>query len=136
MCPGEVFHLQRQCQQTHKLIVELGTICLSNIFTQYGNQFHTKKNGIKTGGNHSVSLANINVRYILQLTADLLSEAELFRRFVNDITWITASETSNGGIRPALTSVFAHSDLELTFRQTCTADQTGVVEFLDVSSSP
>jgi len=36
-----------------------------------------KKNGILTGDNHSVSLANIAVHYILQQIAVVLNEAEL-----------------------------------------------------------
>jgi len=43
------------------------------------------------------------------------------------------SKLSNESIQQALTSAFANSDLELTFRQACTADQKGEVEFLDVN---
>ena len=39
----------------------------------------------------------------------------------------------NDRIRKALTSAFANSGLELTFRQACTAEQTGEVEFLEVN---
>ena len=82
---------------------------------------------IKTGDNHSVSLTIISLQYTLQLIAGLLSVTELFRRFINEIITITASDTSNERIRQALTSAFTHSGLELTFRQACTADQTGEV---------
>ena len=92
-----------------------------------------KKNGIITGDNHSVSLANIAVHYILQPIADVLNEAELFRRFIDDIIWISASEISNERIRQTLTSAFENSGLELTFRQACTAEKMGEVEFLDVN---
>ena len=44
---------------------------------------------------------------------------------------IATSKLSNENIRQALTSAFANSGLELTFRQACTADQKGEVEFLD-----
>jgi len=64
---------------------------------------------------------------------DVLNEAELFRRFIDDIIWISASEISNERIRQALTSAFENSGLELTFRQACTAEKTGEVEFLDVN---
>ena len=63
----------------------------------------------------------------------LTREAELFRRFIDDIIWIARSKSSNESIRQALTSAFANSGLELTFRQACTADQKGEVEFLDVN---
>jgi len=79
-------------------------------------------------------LTNIAVHYILQpIIAGVLREAELFRRFIDDIIWIARSESSNENIRQALTSVFADSGLELTFRQTSTADQKGEVEFPDAA---
>jgi len=92
-----------------------------------------KKNGNITGDNHSVSLANIAVHYILQPIADVLNEVELFPRFIDDIIWISASEISNERIRQALTSAFENSGLELTFRQACTAEKTSEDEFLDVN---
>ena len=81
--------------QARKIIIELNKICLNNVVTQYGDQLYIQKNGIITIDNHSVSLANIAVHYILQPIADVLNEAELFRRFIDDIIWISASEISN-----------------------------------------
>ena len=94
---------------------------------------YTQKNGIITGDNHLVSLANYAVHYILQLITDVLNEAELFRRFIDDIIWISASEISNERIWQALTLAFENNGLELTFRQAYTAKKTGEVEFLDVN---
>ena len=94
---------------------------------------YIQKNGIITGDNHSVSLANIAVHYILQPIADVLNEAEPFRRFIDDIIWISASDASNERIPQALTSAFENSGMELTFRQACTPEKTGEVEFLDVN---
>ena len=120
--------------EARKIIVKLNKICLNNVVTQYGDQLYIQKNGIITGDNHSVSLAaNIAVHYILQPIADVLNEAELFRRIIDDINWISASEISNECIRQALTSAFENSGLELTFQQACTAEKTGEVEFLDVN---
>ena len=71
----------------------------------------------------------------LHPTADwgCANEAELFRRFDDDVIWISASEISHGRIRQALTSGFPNSGFKLTFRQSCTAEKTGEAEFLDVS---
>jgi len=63
----------------------------------------------------------------------VLREAALFRRFIDDIIWIATSKLSKEIIRQALTSAFANSGLELTFRQAWTADQKREVEFLDVN---
>jgi len=87
-----------------------------------------------TSDNHSVSLANISVHYILQPIAGVLREAALFHRFIDDIIWIATSKLSNENIGQALTSAFANSGLELTFRQACTADQKGEVKLLDVNN--
>jgi len=94
----EAFQLQHQCA---KIIVKLNEISLNNVVTQYGDQLYTQKNRIVTGDNHSGSLANIAVHYILQPIAGLLREAALFRRFINDIIWIATSKLSNENIGQA-----------------------------------
>jgi len=71
--------------EARTIIVELNKISLNNVVTQYGDQLYIQKNGIITGDNHSVSLANITVHYILQPIADVLNEAEHFHRFIDDI---------------------------------------------------
>ena len=53
--------------EARKIIVELNKICLNNVVTQYGDQLYIQKNGIITGVNHSVSLANIAVHYDIQV---------------------------------------------------------------------
>jgi len=63
----------------------------------------------------------------------VLREAALCPRFIDDIIRIATSKSSNENIREALTSAFANRGLELTFRQACTGDQTGEVEFPDVN---
>ena len=65
----------------------------------YGDQLYTQTNGIITNDNHSVSLANSAVRYILQPIAGVLREAALFRIFIDDIIWIATSESTNENIR-------------------------------------
>ena len=56
--------------EARKIIVELNKICLNNVVTQYGDQLYIQNNGIITGDNHSVSLANITVHYVLQPIAE------------------------------------------------------------------
>jgi len=128
MCNAEASDFSAEAR---KIIVKLNKICLNNVVNQYGDQLCIQKNGIITGDNHSVSLANISVHDITQPIADVLNETELFRRLI--VIWISASEISNEGIRQALTSACASSGLELTFRQACTAKKTGEVEFLGVN---
>ena len=73
------------------------------------------------------------MHYVLQLIAGVIRKAKLFHRFIDGIIWIATSVSSNKCIRQALTSAFANSNLELTFRQACTTEQTDGVEFLDVN---
>ena len=108
-----------------KIIVKLNEICLNNVVTLYGDQLHTKNHRIVTGDNHSVSLANSAAHYILQPIAGVLREGARFCRFIDDIIWIATSKLSNENIRQALSSEFANSGLELTFRKVCTADEKG-----------
>ena len=88
--------------KARKIIVKLNKIYLNNVVTQYGDQLYIQKNGIITDD-------------ILQPIADVLNEAELFRRFIDVIIWISVSEISNERIRQALASAFENNGLELTF---------------------
>jgi len=100
MCIVEAFRLQRRGPQSHRRTEQnLPEHCDHPIWRP---TVHTK-NGIITSDNHSVSLANIAVHNILQPIADVQNEAERFRRFIDDIIWISASEISNERIRQALT---------------------------------
>jgi len=115
-----------------QISAELNNICLENVITQYRSCLYKQRGGTVTGDNHSVSLANITVHYILQPIADISEQTELFRRYIDDIVWITDSESTNIG-RSALNKVFKNNGLELTFRQICTNNGSGSVEFLDVN---
>jgi len=128
MCVGEAFQLQHQCKKNHcQTEQNLPEQCCRPIWRPVINQ----KNGIITCDKHSVSLANIAVHYILQPMDAVIYKAELFHRVMDDTIWIARSESSHENIRQAVTSAFADSGLELTFRQACTADQKWDVRFLD-----
>jgi len=60
-----------------------------------------------------------------QTIAGVLKKVELFRRLIDYVIWVTASEMSNERTQKALTS--------LAFRQACTVEQTGEVQFLEVN---
>jgi len=50
-----------------EVILQLNNVCLSNVITQFGNNFYIQGKAIVTGDNHSVTLANITVHYVLEL---------------------------------------------------------------------
>ena len=116
-----------------RTIVALNKLCLESLITQNGNNFFTQSEGIVTGDNHAVSLANITVHYVIRPIATILKQAELFRRFIDDIVWIATTQETNNSIKLALEKVFKDNCLELTFRQACTKDSAGQVEFLDIN---
>jgi len=65
------------------------------------------------------------VLYILQLVVGVLSEVNLFRRFIDDTIWMATARISNEHIRQTLRQIaseFAHCGLELAFNQTFTVD--------------
>ena len=130
MCNGETFQIQQQGPRSHYWIEQNLPEQLCHPIWRpviYPNKRNYNRWQLL------FHMANTAGHYILQPIAGVLREAELFRRFFEDIIWIARSELSNESIRQALTSAFANNGLELTFRQACTADQKGEVEFLDVN---
>ena len=101
--------------------------------SQGGNPRCSTRDEISHPSRPISSRAATVVHYILQPIADILEQTELFCRFIDNIVWITDSESTNIGIRSALNTVFKNNGLELTFQQICTNDDSGSVEFLDVN---
>ena len=74
------FNLSGRC-----ILVNLAMHCLHSIIIQYTNKFYIQKQGIITGDNNSVSLANISMHFLLLKISNILNQAQLFKRFINDI---------------------------------------------------
>jgi len=110
-----------------KIIVELNKISHNWIwrYTAFQNSWTL------LGDTCFVSLANITVRWILLCITGVFKCGRTFRGFSDDIIWITASKISNERIPQAIFQAFANSSLELTFRQACTPEWSGEVEFLE-----
>jgi len=106
--------------------------CLNNVVTRFRDNFYVQKDGIVTGDNHSVSLANIAVHFVILPIARTLKKAELFKRFIDDIIWFSYGENATECIENALTAAFQEYDLELVFRKISTDDSGQTLEFLDV----
>ena len=51
------------------MLVLLTLFCLNNVITRHGQNNYTQTNGIVTGDNNSVSLANVEVHYIISKIA-------------------------------------------------------------------
>ena len=119
-------------QKAIKSIVEMVMFCLENVITQFGKKFYKQKTGIVTGDNHSVSLANIVMHFIIEQISGNLKRTELFRRYIDDIFFISFGFNNTKSIQTALTNIFQNNGLTLTFREVNNRQTGQGVEFLDV----
>jgi len=56
-------------QRTADMLVLLTLFCLNSVITQHGQNYYTQTNGIVTGDNYSVSVANVEEYYIISKIA-------------------------------------------------------------------
>ena len=77
------------------LIVDLTMFCLENVIVQNRNMFYNQMEGIITGDNHSVSVANIALHNIILPIAEDLNKAIMFQRYIDDIMFVCSSTTSS-----------------------------------------
>ena len=61
-------------------LIELTMLCLNNVVIQHMNKFFKQPEGIITGDNHSVSLANITLHYIIWPIAQFLQQTIMGRQ--------------------------------------------------------
>ena len=114
------------------ILVNLAMFCLHNVIIQHKQNFYTKKTGIITGDNHSVSLANITLHYVILLIHDILNKSILFKSFIDDILWLSYGVETTLEIKNCLLKTFQDTKLDLSFRMINTANSGSTLEFLDV----
>ena len=119
-------------QAVFDILVNLAMFCLHNVIIQHKQNFYTQKTGIITGDNHSVSLANITLHYVILPISDVLKKSILFKRFIDDIIWLSLGVETTLQIKNCLLKTFQDNNLDLTFRMINTADSGSTLEFLDV----
>ena len=101
------------------------------MIVQYKEKFYKQTNRIITGDNHSVSLANIAMHFVLLPISETLNMTPIFKRFIDDIVWIVSNPNKYLIIK-ALTEELAKRDLKLVFKQMDTSEPDRQLEFLDV----
>ena len=106
--------------------------CLNSIIIQYTNKFYIQKQGIITGDNNSVSLANISMYFIMLKISNTLNQAQLCKRFIDDIIWLSYGNALTEKIEQALTNTCMEYELKLTFRKVSTNETGKSLEFLNV----
>ena len=87
--------------------------CLNNVILQYLDKFYVQKNGIVSGDNHSVSIANICMRYILLPLAKVLNKTVVFRKYIDDIIWLSYNYSTTTKIKEPLQAQFNDFNLQL-----------------------
>lgn len=113
-------------------LITLTNLCIDNNFTKFQDKFYKQRTGIITGDNNSVSLANISLHYIIKNVDEIKEKTEIFKRFIDDILYITEENENSEKINNGLIREFAKHGLELTFREMSTSKKQDKVEFLDV----
>ena len=74
------------------------------------------------------------MHYIIWPIAQFLQQTIIFKRFIDDIIWISQGEKLTNSVKEKLTSTFQEGGLELIFREISTHEPAGsCVEFLDVN---
>ena len=114
------------------IVVELTMFCLENVVVQNNDKFYNQTGGIITGDNDSVSLANLALHYMLLPISEKLNKTILFKRYIDDIIWISKSQKLTMDIQTTLNTIFVQNDLHLTFRKIGTQEHGKTLEFLDV----
>ena len=87
-----------------------------------------------TGDNHSVSIANITLHYVLLPFAKTINHSQIFKRFIDDIVWLSFGQNTTQTIKNAILTAFCENDLKISFCQIQTGplEQNTSMEFLDV----
>ena len=105
---------------------------LYKVILQHEQNFYSKKTGIFTGDNHSVSLANITLHDVILGISHILNQKILFKRFIDDIMWLSHGVENTFKIKSCLFKTFQDNKLDQTFRMINAVNSGSAVEFLDV----
>ena len=81
-----------------------------------------------------MSVANITLHYTLLPAADTINRAVIFKRFIDDIMWLSYDVDTTNEIQNLVSFTFEENKLEVLFRRICTEEnqQQSRMEFLDV----
>ena len=78
-------HFSHYSKAAVKILVDVALFCLNNVVIQYKEGFFTQSTGFVTGDNHSVSLADITLHYVILPVSEIINQAVLFKRYIDDI---------------------------------------------------
>ena len=107
-------------------------LTLESVIIQHGQNFYKQSNGIITGDNHSVSLANIAMHFAITPAFPTLKRAVIYKRFIDDIIFIAIGENSTHNIIKAIENSLGKVGLQITTKLFNTKCSDQKIEFLDV----
>ena len=120
-------HFSHYSKAAVKILVDLALFCSNNVVIEYKEGLFTQSIGIVTGDNHSVSLANVTLHYVILPVFEIINQAVLFKRYIDDIIWRRQYYKNQ---RSSFSYIYGK--LELSFRCVNTAKLGSCLEFLDV----
>ena len=118
-------------EEDQQVITDLTTFCLKNSIIKFNGSFFRQNKGIVTGENNSVSLANISLHYIVKQIKEINS-LDLFRRYIDDIIYITDCKELSKLIQEKMTLKFQEFQLKLTYKTIYSGNNNTQIEFLDI----
>jgi len=65
---------------------------LDSVLVKFGTNCFKQNDGIMTGDNHAVSLANIAMHYVTKPAFPFIKRAHFYKRFIDDIVWISSGQ--------------------------------------------
>ena len=119
-------------EQGQEFISKLVMFCLDSSVIKFQDKIYQQKTGIVTGENNSVTIANIALHYIVKKVQEINTKTKIFRRFIDDIIFITDDSNDTEIVKSRLSEEFGNHELELTYREVSTEKEDQKVEFLDV----
>ena len=120
-------------KQVSKILIDLTMFCLESVVVQNETSFYTQTNGVVTGDNNSVSIANIALHHVILEIETTLKTSILFKRYIDDIIFLSQTRAITDNIKNEIKTVFEKHDLKLIFREISSQSKNKELEFLDVN---
>ena len=111
-------------------IIKTIMYCLENNYVKFQNTLYKNNQGIPTGENFSVSLANIALHYITKKVKNL-NFCYIYKRYIDDIIFLCPANKTIL-IQNELNEIFNVHELNLQFKKVSTKVDGEELEFLDV----
>ena len=113
-----------------KQIIDTIMFCLENNYISFKNTLYKNNQGIPTGENFSVSLANIALHFLTK-KVNFLNFCYIYKRYIDDIIFLCPVNKSDI-IQKELTKKFQDHNLSLQFKKVSNTEEGKELEFLDI----